>query len=71
MAKAALRAAILSADCGAIDGDALTNLVAAIVDTLFAHIVTNATVSPVGLPVPLTAPPGIAGGPVLGVGSIT
>jgi hypothetical protein len=69
--KTSMRAAILAANCGAVDGPALTGLVGAIVDTLLPHIVLNAVVSPAGAPLPLTAPPGTAGGPVLGVGSIT
>ena len=68
--KAAMRAAILAADCGAVDGPALTGLVGAIVDTLLPHLVANIVVSPAGAPVPLTAPPGIVGGPVTGTGAI-
>jgi hypothetical protein len=69
--KTAMRAAILAGNCNAVDGPELTGLVGAIVDTLIAHIVANAVVSPVGMPLPLTAPPGVAGGPVTGVGTIT
>jgi len=69
--KTAMRAAILAANCGAVDGPALTGLVGAIVDTLIPHITMNAVVSPAGAPLPLTAPPGTAGGPVLGAGVLT
>lgn len=69
--KTAMRAAILAGGCNAVDGPELTGLVGAIVDTLIAHIVANAVVSPAGTPLPLTAPPGTAGGPVTGAGVLT
>lgn len=69
--KAAMRAAVLAADCGAVDGPALTGLVGAIVDTLIPHLVANTVVLPTGAPLPLTAPPGIVGGPVTGAGVLS
>lgn len=60
-----LRAAILGANCGAVDGAALTGLCNAISTTVVAHIVANALV----MPLLLVAPPG--GGPVTGTGTVT
>jgi hypothetical protein len=78
-ASAAAKAALVGktwndGDGHIVDGPALQILADAIgeaVSKVVAHITTNAIVSPVGLPLPLTAPPGVAGGPVTGVGSIT
>jgi hypothetical protein len=63
--KTELRAAILGADCGAVDGDALTNLCEAIATTVVAHVTTNATVAFASV-VTVIAPPGAAGGPCAG-----
>jgi hypothetical protein len=76
-ASAAAKAALVGktwTDGHIVDNPALQILADAIgeaVASLIPHITTNATVSPIGLPVPLTAPPGVAGGPVTGVGTIT
>lgn len=56
-----------------LDNAALTVLCNAIgdgVSKVVAHFVSNAIVSPVGTPVPLTAPPGTAGGLVSGTGAL-
>lgn len=62
-----LRAALLSANCGAVDGAALTAMCNAIATTVVSHITANAVVTPTAL----LAPPGTAGGPVTGTGTIT
>lgn len=57
-----------------LDNQALTDLcdsIGAGVAKVIAHFTNNAIVSPGGLPVPLTAPPGTAGGPVSGTGVLT
>jgi hypothetical protein len=76
-ASAAAKAALVGktwTDGHIVDNPALQILADAIgeaVATAVAHIVNNATVLPLGSPVPLTAPPGTTGGPVTGVGSIS
>lgn len=76
-ASAAAKAALVGktwTDGHIVDNPALQILADAIGEAVAAvvpHITTNAVVSPDGLPLPLTAPPGTAGGPVTGVGTIT
>lgn len=55
-----MRTLILGANCGAVDGPALTGLCTAIATAVYTEIATNATV-PAGS---LLAPP--SGGPVTG-----
>lgn len=57
-------------DSAAVDNAALTALCTAVAEAVVEELVANATVLPVGLPLPLTAPPGVAGGPVSGTGTI-
>lgn len=59
--------AALVANCpSAVDNGDLNGLAYAIASTVVAHIKANAVV----MPTALVAPPGAAGGPVTGVGSV-
>jgi hypothetical protein len=60
-----MRTAILSANCGAVDGPALTGLCNALATSIVTEILTHAVV-PAGL---LAAPP--SGGPVTGSTTVT
>lgn len=65
--SAAMRSAMLATPAiGAVDGPALTALCDAIASTVVSHITSAGTV----LPGTLAAPPGTAGGPIVGVGVI-
>lgn len=64
--SASLKAALLAGPTGAVDNEALDAFCDALADVVIAHIVANATVSPVGLPAPMSN----TGGPVVGTGVI-
>lgn len=66
---ASIRAKLLAdPNSHALDNEALTALCQAIAEALIEEVTTHGVVSPLGLPTPLTAPPG--GGPVTGTGKI-
>jgi len=70
--SASIKSKLLAdADSHAVDNAALTALCKAVGEAVVEELTANATVLPVGLPLPFTAPPGVAGGPVTGTGTIT
>jgi hypothetical protein len=62
-----MRAAILAAGCGAVDGAPLTALCNAIAASIVTEIIGHATVPALGL----VSPPGTVGGPVTGSAVVT